>query len=333
MKKKAILSRFVEPDMPNEIICFPVSQNLYFDLKKTGYLRFLLPVKTNFMKKLLIILCCYYSITAQSQDKRRALVDSLLTGIKVEKDIRYNQNGCPLLLDIYYPGEAGSKALPCIVWIHGGALTDTSIKKNYDLVRWGVARTTMSGFISVSIDYRLVTESPLPAAIQDCETAIRFLKSNALKFGIDTNKIAVVGESAGGFLAGFCAFTCKTNAFSTVEWARVSNKVECGVLWYPAIDHPPYNMLDYISTGSIPVLSVHGNKDRIVPIERSYQIQKKCKETGCDFQLHVIEGVGHGFFDDTSWQFDETYRKNMEKAIDVTISFLNKHLKYDDNLK
>lgn len=200
-------------------------------------------------------------------------------------------------------------------------------------VRWGVARTVMNGYISVSIDYRLITEKPLPTAIQDCETAIRFLKSNALKFGIDTNRIAVVGESAGGYLAGFCAFACDTNAFSTNDWTKVSNRINCGVLWYPAINHPPYNILDYISGHEIPVLSIHGDNDHIVPIDRSYLIQNKCKEQGADFQLYVIEGAGHGFFDETDWKFDETYRRNMEKAIEVTISFLNRHLKNGDSAR
>jgi acetyl esterase/lipase len=285
------------------------------------------------MKKIIILLCCFCTLSAFSQDQRRKLVDSLLVGISVQKDIRYNLEGRSLLLDIYHPNVQEGELLPCVVWIHGGALVDASLTKDYDLVRWGIARTVMRGYIGVSIDYRLITEKPLPAAIQDCETAIRFLKSNASQYGIDANRIAVVGESAGGYLAGFCTFACDTNTFTTGEWNGVSNRINCGVLWYPAIEHPPYSVIDYISTGDIPVLSVHGNNDHIVPIDKSNQLQKKCKEKGVDFQLHVIEGAGHGFFDDTTWKFDETYRKNMESAIDITISFIDRYLKNGESVK
>jgi acetyl esterase/lipase len=279
------------------------------------------------MKKIILTVCCLCALSGFSQDQRRRLVDSLLAGIRIQKDIRYNLEGRPLLLDIYHPGAQTDNPLPCVVWIHGGALTDTSLKKDYDLVRWGVARTVMKGYVGVSIDYRLITEKPLPAAIQDCETAVRFLKSNASKYGIDADRMAVVGESAGGYLAGFCTFASDTNAFTTGEWNGVSNKIKCGVLWYPAIEHPPYSVLDYISPGDIPVLSVHGGRDHIVPIEKSYQIRRKCSEKGVDFQLRTIEGAGHGFFDETNWKFDETYRRNMETAINVTLSFLDRNCK------
>jgi acetyl esterase/lipase len=279
------------------------------------------------MKKLLIALCLYTSLPVYPQDQRKIFVDSLLQGVEIKKDIQYNTTGRPLLLDIYYPRKTTDIKLPCVVWIHGGALIDTSIQKDYDLVRWGIARTVKNGYISVSIDYRLITESPLPTAIQDCETAIRFLKSQARQYRIDTTRIAVVGESAGGYLAGFCSFACNTNAFSTQEWNQASNKIACGVLWYPAINHTPYNMIDYISPDGIPVISIHGNKDGLVPIDQSYQIERKCKEKGIDFQLYMIKDAQHGFFDE-NWTFNRMNRKYMEQAIEITIDFLNKHLKH-----
>ena len=67
--------------------------------------------------------------------------------MNIKTDIRYNTGERPLLLDVYYPEIKNDKALPCVVWIHGGALTDASIQKDYDLIRWGVARTTGRGYI------------------------------------------------------------------------------------------------------------------------------------------------------------------------------------------
>jgi len=277
------------------------------------------------MKKLLYLVCVFVSLPVQSQDERKIFVDSLLTGVEVKKDIRYNTLDRPLLLDIYYPQRENNELLPCVMWIHGGGLTDNSIQKNYDIVRWGIARIVKQGFINISIDYRLITERQLPTAIQDCETAIRFIKSHAGQYGIDTNRIAVVGESAGGYLAGFCSFAGNSDIFSTKEWNHHSGKIACGVLWYPAISHPPYNMIDYISPGDVPVISIHGDRDTMVPIDQSYQIRNKCQENGLDFQLHVIQGADHGFFH-KRWEFEANYRKYMEEAIEITIDFLKKNL-------
>ncbi|MDD2382025.1 MAG: alpha/beta hydrolase [Mariniphaga sp.] len=278
------------------------------------------------MNRLIVLFFLFFHLSSFAQDERKVLVESLLEGIRTEKDIRYNTGDRPLLLDVYYPESfKEGEILPCVVWIHGGALVDASLDKNYDLIRWGVARTVHSGYISVSIDYRLITESPLPTAIQDCATAIRFLKSHAGQYGIDTMRIAVVGESAGGYLAGMFSYTCNTNIFTTNEWKGVSNQVACGVLWYPALNYEPYNMIDYISPDDIPVISVHGDKDSTVPINRSFQLQRKSAEKGLSFQLHIIEGAQHGFFDDT-WKFNEANRKYMEQAIQATVDYINRQL-------
>jgi uncharacterized protein (TIGR02145 family) len=267
-------------------------------------------------------------IPALPQDARKTYVDSLLNGIEVEKDICYNTGERPLLLDIYYPEATTREKHPCVIWIHGGGLTDPELDKNYDLVRWGAARTTLAGYLSVSIDYRLITEKPLPTAMRDCMDAIRFLKANAETYGIDTTRMAVVGESAGGYLTGLCSFTCNTGIFSTDDWTRVSNNFACGVLWYPAIDHWPFNMLDYVSPDDIPVISIHGDKDGIVSLDQSLRLQRKCREKGLDFKLHVIEGADHGFFR-KQWDFDELTRKYTEQAIDITIAFLDEKLHFE----
>lgn len=278
------------------------------------------------MKTLIALFCILAFLSSSAQNDKKAFVDNLLKGVDVKKDIRYNTCDRPLLLDIYFPERKSKELLPCVVWIHGGGLTDASLDKNYDLIRWGVARTAQSGYISVSVDYRLITERPLPTAMQDCAMSVRFLKSHSSEYGIDTTRMAVVGESAGGYLAGLYAYTCNTDIFKTSEWPGATNKVSCGVLWYPATDFWPYNMIDYISPDDIPTISIHGDKDGIVPIDESHRIQNKCREKGLDFQLYIIEGAQHGFFDD-SWSFNDANRKYMEQAIGITIDFLNKKLK------
>jgi acetyl esterase/lipase len=88
------------------------------------------------MKNLIVLFYFFAFFSSWGQNDRKAFVDSLLSGVEVKKDIRYNTGERPLLLDIYYPERNNDKPLPCVVWIHGGGLTDTTIQKDYDLIRW-----------------------------------------------------------------------------------------------------------------------------------------------------------------------------------------------------
>jgi acetyl esterase/lipase len=274
------------------------------------------------MKCLLLLIAILTFNSASAQDERRIIVENLVKQTIVKPDIQYNQSGRPLLLDMYYPAGSKVESLPCIVWIHGGALIDTSLKKDYDLVRWGVALSAIKGFIAVSIDYRLLGEAPLPAAIEDCNTAIRFLKAKAIQYHIDTTRIGVVGESAGGYLAGFCAFAGNTSKFKTTDWESNSNRVKCAVLWYPATNHDGYNMLDYISKGDVPVMLIHGDKDKLVPVSHSYSIKNGCNDNNIPVEMVIINGADHGFFDPDG-NFN-VYRNNMEKAITFTIDYFKR---------
>jgi acetyl esterase/lipase len=275
---------------------------------------------------LLITVFTFIFPVANAQEQRRIIVDSLVKQTIVKTNIRYNQSGRPLLLDIYYPPDFKGESLPCIIWIHGGALTDTSLKKDYDLIRWGTSLSAINGFIAVSVDYRLLGETPLPAAMEDCATAIRFLKAHAGQYRIDTTRIGVAGESAGGYLAGFCAFAGSNDQFKTNDWENYSSRINCAVLWYPATNHKGFYMLDYISDDDVPVMLIHGDNDRLVPICHSYLIEKSCKDNNVPVEMEVIKGADHGFFvnlSDPAGKFD-LYRKNMETAVYLTIDYFKR---------
>lgn len=263
---------------------------------------------------------------AKAQDQRQQLVDSLVSKVTVTRDIKYNLSGRPLLLDIYYPPNYHGEKLACVVWIHGGGLTNPKLTKDYDIVRWGAAVSALNGFIAVSIDYRLVTETPLPAAIEDCSTAIRFLKANADEFHINPFKIGVVGESSGGYLSAFMTFSGDTKTFTTDDWKDYSNQVACGVIWYGYTKHKntTYDVLDYISPNDPPALLIHGQQDKVVPLQESYKIEKSCKDKKVDVNLVVIKNADHGFFD-INKKFED-YKKHTEQALQLTIDFFRKHL-------
>jgi len=102
-----------------------------------------------------------------------------------------------MLLDLYRPKVAGSDKLPAVVCIHGGGWWQGTRMNHGNLAK------SLAGkrFVAVTISYRLSGESPFPAAIQDCKAAVRYLRANAEKFGINPEKIGAIGLSAGGHLA------------------------------------------------------------------------------------------------------------------------------------
>jgi acetyl esterase/lipase len=110
-------------------------------------------------------------------------------------------DGLDIKADIYGAGTGGRR--PAVVWIHGGALIMGS--------RRGVPRQLREkllgyGFAIVSIDYRLAPETKLPGIIDDVRDAFRWVRQKGPRFGIDPDRIAVAGGSAGGYLTLMSGF-------------------------------------------------------------------------------------------------------------------------------
>ncbi|MCP4175550.1 MAG: alpha/beta hydrolase fold domain-containing protein [Fuerstiella sp.] len=114
--------------------------------------------------------------------------------VRVERDIAYVKNGHERhALDLYLPRK-GKESRPVVVWIHGGGWRNGS-KNNCPAIP-----LVNRGFVVASINYRLSGHAVFPAQINDCKAAIRWLRANAGKYGIDAGHIGVWGSSAGGHL-------------------------------------------------------------------------------------------------------------------------------------
>ncbi len=129
------------------------------------------------------------------------LPDSLVASLEAHPDLTYARYGeRELELDLYRPkGHEG--LLPAIVCIHGGGWFQGDRKSMTNLAQALAAR----GFVAVTVSYRLSGEAKFPAAIHDCKAAVRWLRANAEKYGVDREKIGVTGLSAGGHLAALMA--------------------------------------------------------------------------------------------------------------------------------
>ena len=117
-------------------------------------------------------------------------------------DIVYAKYGNrELRLDLFQPKDRGSAPLPAVLVVHGGGWLAG------DKMRFRALAQTLAlrGYVTAAVEYRLGGEARFPAAIHDCNAAVRWLRANAQQQGIDPEGIAAVGGSAGGHLVGLVA--------------------------------------------------------------------------------------------------------------------------------
>lgn len=147
-----------------------------------------------------------------------------LPTVKEKKNIVYCKiNERKLLLDVFYPFAKTKQKRAAVMIIFGGGWRSGNRTQHYPLAQ----RLADLGYVCFTPEYRLSTEALYPAAVYDLKSALRWIHANAKKFDVDTNKIAVLGFSAGGELAAFLGVTtgnlkfegneCNLNASSSVK--------------------------------------------------------------------------------------------------------------------
>ena len=126
--------------------------------------------------------------------------DSLEIGIQL--DVVYSVNGDrKLTADVFVPRGKPKRPRPAVLVVHGGGWLKGD-KAKFHNISVALARR---GYVAVAISYRLGGEAKFPAAVHDCNAATRWLRSQAKRYGVDPNRIAAVGGSAGGHLVGLMA--------------------------------------------------------------------------------------------------------------------------------
>lgn len=130
--------------------------------------------------------------------------ESISDQVRIIENITYVKTGhVRQKLDIFLPKASDpSQSLPLVIWIHGGGW-----KNGNKSALVGQQILLRHGFALASINYRLVSHASFPAQIHDCKSAVRFLRKNAKRYGIDPNRIGVWGSSAGGHLAALLGTT------------------------------------------------------------------------------------------------------------------------------
>ncbi len=149
-------------------------------------------------------------------------------------NIAYANDSESQKLDIFLPDE-GEGPFPVIVAIHGGGFKFGS-EDGGDVTSMveGVKR----GYAVVSVGYRLSGEAKFPAAVNDVKTAVRFIRTQADKYGLNPDKMAAWGDSSGGNLAAMLGTSGDLDALesTTVLYPEESSKVQAVVDWFGPIN-------------------------------------------------------------------------------------------------
>ena len=130
--------------------------------------------------------------------------------VSFESNIIYKKIGNRKLhIDLFSPTDKKNDRNPAVVLIHGGGWKSG----DKSMMNPMAAQIAAKGYVTVTVEYRLSPEAKYPAAIYDLKSCIIWLKENAEKYNIDTNKITVLGCSAGGTLAALLGATNDVKKF------------------------------------------------------------------------------------------------------------------------
>lgn len=248
---------------------------------------------------------------------------------KRQDDVIYgHKSGMALVMDVFKPEHPNGVG---IVWVLSGGWF--SVK---DMFPAGFYEPLLKrGYTVFAVTHGSQPKFQIAEAMQDMKRAVRFIRLNADKFGIDPNRIGVSGASAGGHLSlilGTQGGPGNAEAKDPVD--RQSSAVQCVACFYPPTDFlnygtngsstlgsgilpsvkPAFGVLPSnpeelrkygesispiysITTNLPPTLIIHGNADTLVPIQQSYIFRNKAVALGDIVEVKVREGKGHGWFD------------------------------------
>ena len=226
---------------------------------------------------------------------------------QTHRDIVYSHaGGEALLLDAHVPSGAGPYL--AIVLVHGGGF-EAGDKQTY--ITYIFEPLSAAGFVWFSIDYRLSPKHQFPAAVDDVEAAVRWVRSHADDYKVDPERIALVGESAGGHLVSFAGARNRVGVNAVVAFYGIHDFVTFSAHYKGSSDVTErflgerYLTADTVSqfvaaspiaqvgANSAPFLMIHGVRDEGVPFEQSTAMCEALQRVGklCDI-VEVDAGQG-----------------------------------------
>jgi acetyl esterase/lipase len=262
------------------------------------------------------------------------------------KNIEYKKaDTISLQLDIYKSKKASEEPAPALIFVHGGAWK-TGKRSDYMPYLIDYAR---KGYVAITVSYRLSKVAKFPAAVQDVACAVRWVKSQAQTYGIDPERIALLGGSAGGHLSMLVGYAGDKDIFSegcAEELKSFDTSVRAVVNLYGPADlttdeakqrNEPNGFLgatyeenpDLWETASPrfhihkhvpPTLIFHGTIDTVVPVDQSDKLAQWLRSARVPYDYHRLKGWPHAM--DLSVKVNEYCQFYMDR-------FLKIHLEKD----
>ncbi len=251
-------------------------------------------------------------------------------------------------LDIYLPKdyEKAKKPYPTIFAVHGGGWVRGNKDEYVFLSNWLVPK----GYVVVITNYRLLDAAYFPAQLQDCKSAVRWLRAHAEQYKIDKKHIGVWGASAGGHLVALMGSTAGMKEFEVGEYLDQSSDIQAVCDLFGVVDLSVYasasseatneqksssrrrlidpnhpnpkeawtkaSPMSYVKKDVVPIIILHGDEDELVPYEQSVMYDKALREAGANCLFITVKGGTHG-----GPEFEQP--ENMKPIED----FFDKHLK------
>lgn len=319
---------------------------------------------------LLLIACCLSSASlaadaaAQPKVKKPAKGDAAdaVAKVVVPAGVRYLPNVAYLpadrseKIDLYLPeAPAKGERRPAVLMIHGGGWTggDKAARREQNIG----SNLVQAGFVAASVNYRL-GDGAWPTNLHDCKNAVRFLRVRAAEYGIDPDRIGVLGGSAGGHLSLMVGLTAHLGLFEPeAPYPGVSSRVSAIVNLYGItnlntrrktdaqgnpVGEPYYggaarafsqtgagdpafwggvSPVTYVRPDSPPVLTAHGLADTTVDHLQARELAQVLEKAGVPNELILLEGIGHTF------DFDNWGRKTVPADFkQKALAFLRRHV-------
>lgn len=276
----------------------------------------------------------------------------------VTRELTYCKAGATALrMDAYIPTKQGTRPLPALIYIHGGAWITGD--KDEGPIETDLPELLARGYAVFSINYRLGPFNQFPTQIQDCKCAVRSLRANAAQHNIDATRIGVWGSSAGGHLA---ALLGTTNGISDFEgyngYPEASSAVQAVATYFGPTDLTTSDWgffdklgflvvfgtsknwkkaspINYVTKDDAPFLVVAGDRDDQVDVRQSQWFYAKLQATGVPSELLIVKNSDHEFAPkggalsptraEVTKRLADFFDKNIRLVANASLSSQNSH--------
>lgn len=238
-------------------------------------------------------------------------------------------------LDVYLPANRDSANTKVILFIHGGSWVGGDKNEFNDAI--AAIRTQLPGYAIFNMNYRLAnSQNRFPGQVNDIQSAISFIENNAAEYKVNTNKVCLVGASAGAHLALLHAY--KSNSRGKIKavvdlfgptdlsfmYTHHPIPQEARYLLMNLLGKTPASgaslyeqasPINFVNAQTVPTLIFHGTEDMVVPISQSNALKAKLQANNVKVEMTTYALEGHGW-----------YGKNLVDTYAKTIQFIKENV-------